>query len=198
MPKRENRKKRKKNQLGFTERQLKILLNYCKATRKDPRITYQKIHKYYSSYKLRQTTINLIQKGYTKEAITGPVLYANTGIEVSFMDDVDDPLRLLQKCETDTKTTLAFALDGHWSFIQFKHGANTLQYADSIIPYSYNTSGYDIEDLVFDEKGDLPKDVYPHGWSDWHWKLYSMMASPREVTFKYVMRVFKNSFNIPM
>lgn len=182
------RRKKKRNRLGFTERQLKILLNYCKATRGDPRITYQQVHKYYSSYARRQTTINLIHKGYKKEVITGPVLYANTGIEVSFLKDVDDPINLLNKCEKDNKTTLAFALDGHWSFIWFKHGANTLQYADAILPHSYSNNRYQIEDITFNEKGLLPEDMYPHRWSKCHWKIYQMMASPRDVMFKDVVK----------
>ena len=178
----------KKNKLGFTERQLKVLLNYCNAVRKEPRIPYQKIHKYYSSYRRRKSTIDLIQKAYAREVVTGPVLYANIGIEVSFMDDVDNPMELLQKCEKDNETTLAYALDGHWSFIQFKRGASTLQYTDSIIPRSYPDSNCHIEDIMFDEKGQLPTDLYPHGWSDGHWEIFRSMRTPRNVTLKEIVK----------
>jgi hypothetical protein len=177
-----------RNELGFTEKQLRILLNYCKATRKDPRISYQKIHRSFSPYSRRKSTVDLIKKGYEKEVITGPVLYANIGIEVTFMDNVGDPMKLLQEYEKDNETTLAYALDGQWSFIHFKRGASTLQYANSTIPLSYPDSNYHIEDISFDEKGQLPVDLYPHRWLEEHWEIYKIMASPRNVTLREVSK----------
>jgi len=179
-------KKKKKNKLGFTKKQLSILLNYCVATRGEPKITYKSVHKNYTTYSRRKSTTDLIKKAYEKEVVTGPFLYVDTGIHVSFMDDVDNPMELLEKYEKDDNTTLAYALHGDWNFIRFERGASTLQYSDSIIPNSYPNSGYHIEDLTFDKKGQLPRDPYPHGWLDEHWGVYNCMRAPREVTYREV------------
>lgn len=166
---------------GFKETHFKTLLTYCKMTKKDPRITYTKFHKTVHPYSRTQTTIDLINAAYKKEVITGPVLYANVGIDVSFLKDIDDPLGLLEKCENDGETTLAFALRGDWSFIRFKYGASMLEFTDAILPYAYTNSNCYIEDIFFHEKGKLPRDPYPHGWSDEHWEIYRLMGSPRDV-----------------
>ncbi|MGD2251109.1 MAG: hypothetical protein PVF58_22150 [Candidatus Methanofastidiosia archaeon] len=179
MPK-ETKVKRKKNKMGFTEKQLKILLNYCKAALREPRITYRAVHKRLTKYVRLDSTIALLKKAYEREVITGPFLYANTGVEVSFMNDIDDPLGYLRECKKDPKIIQAYALHGDWKFIQFKKGANTLQYVDSVLPHKVS-NGYHIEDLTFEEKGKLPTDPYPHGWSDKHWKLFEVMSSPRKV-----------------
>lgn len=92
-------KKKKKNKLGFTKKQLSILLNYCVATRGEPKITYKSVHKNYTTYSRRKSTTDLIKKAYEKEVVTGPFLYVDTGIHVSFMDDVDNPMELLEKYE---------------------------------------------------------------------------------------------------
>ncbi|MGD2247642.1 MAG: hypothetical protein PVF58_04490 [Candidatus Methanofastidiosia archaeon] len=174
-------KRGKKNQMGFTEKQLKFLLNYCKVTRKEPCITYQKFRKYYTTYSRRKSAADLIKKAYKREVITGPFLYANTGIEVEFFEDINDPMELLKEYENDDNTTLAYALHGDWNFIHFKRGASILQYADSIIPESISNGN--IEDISFHEKGTLSSDVYPHGWLDEHWHVYNAMRTPRDITY---------------
>jgi hypothetical protein len=176
----------KKNSLGFMENQLKILLNYCKAVRNTPRLSYNKFHRQYSPYSRIQSTIELVNKAYRRGAISGPFLYANAGIEVHLMDDVDNPRELLEECKNDEKTTIAIALRGEWSFIRFQYGASMLQYADSIIPNC--VSNNDIGNLTIDEqgKGRLPLDPYPHGWSEDHWNVYGSMGSPRDTTYRKV------------
>jgi hypothetical protein len=175
----------KKNSLGFMENQLKILLNYCKAVRNTPRLSYNKFHRQYSPYSRIQSTVELANKAYRRGAISGPFLYANVGIEVHLMDDVDNPRELLEECKNDEKTTMAIALRGEWSFIQFQYGASMLQYMDQIVPnyYSPRLNG-SIEDLNPKEKGRLPTDLYPHGWLEEHWKIYDLMSAPRKVSFR--------------
>lgn len=172
---------------GFKEKHLKILLNYCKMTKIDPRVKYSEFHKKYHPYSRVQSTVDLINAAYAQDVILDPVLYANVGIEVEFMEKVADPLNLLKKCQKDKKTTLAYALYGGWSFIQFKYGANMLTFADSIIPHSYSNAERYIENITFPEqKGKLPEDPYPHGWDEFHWDLYNAMRIPRLQTFRDV------------
>lgn len=169
---------------GFKEKHLKILLNYCKMTKIDPRIKYTQFHRKYHPYFREQSTMDLINAAYAQEVIIGPTLYANIGIEVNLMNDVDDPLGYLEECRKNKKTTLAYALHGDWSFIHFKYGANMLKFADSILPHSYSNSGKHIENIVIEEKKrKLPEDPYPHGWSDEHWDTYRVLRKPRAVSF---------------
>ncbi len=168
---------------GFKEKHLKILLNYCKMNRIDPRVRYSQFHRKYHPYSREQSTVDLINAAYAHEIITGPVLYANVGIEVNLMDNIDDPLEYLKECKKDEKTTLAYALHGDWSFIQFRYGASMLEFTDSILPHSYPTGKY-VEDIKIEEqKGKLPKDPYPHGWLDEHWNLYRILGMPRSLSF---------------
>ena len=172
---------------GFKEKHLKILLNYCKMTKVNPRIEYSKFHKIYHPYSREQSTIDLINAAYKQRVITGPVLYANVGIEVELLDDVDDPLDYLRICKEDKKTTLAYALHGDWSFIRFKYGASMLDFADAVLPHSYPNSGKYIEYIKIEEKkGKVPEDPYPHGWSDEHWEIYRILGAPRSLTFRDV------------
>jgi hypothetical protein len=160
-------------------------LNYCKRIRKQPRIRYSEFHAKYHPYSRKQSTADLINAAYEHRVVTGPVLYANTGIEVKLFDNMDDPLEYLEECKRDKKTTLAYALYGDWSFVHFRYGANMLDFADSIIPNSYSNSGRYIEDIRIEEqKGKLPQDAYPHGWSDEHWNLYNIFRMPRSLTFR--------------
>ncbi len=170
---------------GFKEKHLKTLLNYCKMTKINPRIEYSKFHRKYKPYSREQSTIDLINAAYNQGVITGPVLYANVGIEVELLGYVDDPLEYLKICKEDKKTTLAYALHGDWSFIRFKYGASMLDFADSVLPNAYPNSGKYIEHIEIEEKkGTLPQDPYPHGWSDEHWNIYKSLRMPRSKTFR--------------
>ena len=120
--------------------------------------------------------------------ITGPVIYANVGIEVEFFDSLDDPVRFLHECEQDNETTLAFALYGDWSFIRFRYGAAMLEFTDSILPHTYSGDNSFLEDIYIDEKGKLPVDPYPHGWSDDHWEIYRLMGAPRNHKIRNVIK----------
>ncbi|MGD2250393.1 MAG: hypothetical protein PVF58_18510 [Candidatus Methanofastidiosia archaeon] len=173
-----------KNEVGFTEKHLKILLTYCKTIRKNPKLSYNTFHKEYHPYSRIQSTVTLINKAYKKGVVYGPLLYANVGIEVHLMDDIDNPSKFLEECKNDEKTTMAIPLRGEWSFIHFKYGASMLTYMDQILPGFYSSSNECIENLCVTKKGVLPIDLYPHGWSETHWKIYELMYSPRDCTFK--------------
>ncbi len=181
-------------ELRFTSKHYNLLLDYCKAMKIDPRMSYAQFHKKYSYYDRRQSTIDLINKAYRKKVVIGPDLYANVGIEIEFFEDLNDPLAFLDKCEKDNETTLAFALHGDWSFIRFKYGASMLEFTDSILPYSYSENNFFIENISFDEKGKLPRDPYPHRWSDDHWEIYRLMRKPREVKIKNVLKYVEISW----
>ena len=100
---------------------------------------------------------------------------------------MDDPIGHLIKCTKDPEITLAYALQGDWSFIQFRYGASTLKYADLILPHSYPSSSKYIEDIeIRDQKGKIPNDPFPHGWLDEHWDVYHILRKPRLLSFRNV------------
>ncbi|MBU7027211.1 MAG: hypothetical protein HXS48_09730 [Theionarchaea archaeon] len=177
-------KQKKKNPAGFTERQLRLLLNYCYATRQNPRMTISRIHKDYSSYLRRKSTTDIINKAYAKKVINGPILFVNSGIEVCLMNDVDNPREFFENCKKDEKTTLAFVSHGYWPIFLCKRGANTLQYHDSILPNNGCISDKKIENIFFEEKGTLPIDLYPHKWFEEQWNTYYCMKYPRNLTYR--------------
>lgn len=175
----------KKFKHGFKEKHLKILLNFCKMAKSDPRIEHSTFHKKYHPYTRRQSTADLINAAYHHRIITGPVIYSNIGIDVRITNDIDDPLGYLDEVEKDEKTTLAYALQGDWSFIQFRYGASTLKYADLILPHSFPNSCKFIDDIrIKEHKGKIPEDPYPHGWTDEHWNVYWTLRNPRALTFR--------------
>lgn len=177
-------KPKKKNPAGFTERQLRLLLDYCYATRQNPKLSISEIHRNYSSYSRRKTTSDTIIKGYIGKVITGPVLFTNSGIEVSLINDVNNPREFFENCKKDEKTTLAVVSHGYWSIFLCKRGANTLQYHDSILPNNGGISDNRVEKIFFEEEGTLPTDLYPHGWFEEHWNTYYCMKYPRNKTFR--------------
>ena len=176
----------KKNSLGFTKGHLKLLLNYCIATRKKPRMPHNEFHRKYSYYFRKKSTAELINKGYERKAIADPMLYANIGFDVTILNNVDNLGELLKECEEDPKTKFALALRGELSFIRFRRGPSTLSFYQNIIPNFYSDSDNCIENLNIEEKGKLPRDPYPHGWSEEHWAIYEVLRFPRRKTFREV------------
>jgi hypothetical protein len=177
-------KRKKKNPAGFTERQLKLLLDYCYAARQNPKVPTSKIHRNYSSYSRRKSITDIINKAYMRKVITGPVLFTNSGIEVSLINDVSNPREFFENCKKDEKTTLAVVSHGYWSIFLCKRGANTLQYHDSILPNNRCISHNKAEKIFFEEGGTLPTDLYPHKWFEEHWNIYYCMKYPRNKTFR--------------
>jgi hypothetical protein len=184
----------KKNSAGFTESQLELLLNYCRAVRENPVIPFSVFHGRYSTYSRKKSTIDLIRKGYFKSVVTGPILFANAGIEVFLSNDSSNSKELFEECKKDEKTTLALILHGYWTNFQCKRGASTLQYHDTILPNSARFSDEKDKDLLVDIKGKLPDDPYPKRWHDLHWKIYYSMKHPRNKTYREVGKEIKSSW----
>ena len=71
-------------------------------TKVDPRIECSKFHREYHPYSREQSTTDLINAAYKKGVSTGPVLYANVGIEVELLDSIDDPLEFFRTVGNET------------------------------------------------------------------------------------------------
>ncbi len=181
--------KKEKNIAGFSKKHLQLLLHYCIATRKDPRMYFNLFHRKYSSYSRVQSTIDLIRRAEKQEVIAEPMIYANVGIEVEILKDINDPRRLLEECENNPNIRLAYSLcEGNRRiFIIFKRGASLLSFYQNVIP-SFYFEDSSIEGVVFREKGELPRDPYPHGWTRNHWAIYESLRFPRRETFRNVGR----------
>lgn len=173
-----------KNIVGFTDKQLKLILNYCRATVDNPRIPYNKFHSKYSSYSRKQSTAGLINKAYEKTVITGPFLYCSNNLEVVLLDDIKNPLRYWREHKDNPDIPFSMALQGDWDYIAFKKGANTLEYTETPIPFY--PALYNLEDIYFEEKGELERDNYPHGWDEMDWKTYDAMRVPRKKSYQAV------------
>lgn len=182
----ERKENLKKNDAGFTRDQLRILLTFCKVVRENPKMPFSFLHKKYSPYSRQKSTIDLINRAYTRGVITGPILFSNIGIEVSLLNKVGNPKELFEKCKEDSKTTLALILHGYWNIFRCRYGASTLQYHDTLLPNNLQNSDERIKNLSIDEKGKLPTDPYPKGWSDIHWRIYYSMKHPRKKTYREV------------
>lgn len=177
-------KQKKKNPAGFSERQLRLLLNYCNAVKQKPKMPVSEIHKKYSTYSRTKSVSDAINKAYKEKVVTGPELFVNGGIEISLINDLNNPREFFEKCKNDEKTTFAVVSHGHWPIFLCKIGANTLQYYDSILPNNGRITNKKVEKIFFPEKGKLPIDSYPHRWFEEHWKTYYCMKYPRNITFR--------------
>lgn len=176
--------KKKKNKLGFTEKQLHLVLDFCRAVEKNPRTQYVKFHNVYSYYPRKQSTYDLLNKAYRNNVIVGPYLFCNRGIEIYFLDDVKKPLKMLKNMKSDESIIYRCALMGDYNFMYTKYGANILECARTIMPTKI--TGIKIEDLYFNERGTLERDCYPTGWDETDWDIYETMREPRRRTFTEV------------
>lgn len=174
--------KEKRNPLGFTEKQLKIILDFCRVVTKDPKIFCSEFHRKYNPYSRKQTTIDLIYKAYKKSVLIGPYLFCNKGYEVTLLKGVENPFELLKEKKKDKAITYVAALFGEWDFMYINRGASLLEYAQTIIPN--RLSNKRLETIYFDEPGKLKRDPYPTGWDEMDWKIYDLMGDPRAVTFR--------------
>ncbi len=181
-----------KNPLGFTQKQLKIILDYCRKTRINPRIPYNEFHRKYSSYFRKQSTIDLLNRAYESYVVLGPRLFCNRGLEVTLIKDDRNPHELISEIRRENKKykkqyekdkyTYAIALSGEWSFMSLKLGASILEFADTPIPTF--PSNYSVEDLMFDQIGLLDRDPYPQFEDELDMEIYELMKSPRKITFR--------------
>ena len=172
-----------KNRLGFTQKQLKTILDFCTEAGKEPRLSYSEFHRRYNPYSRKQSTIKLLNKAYSRTVITGPFIYCNRGIEVTLIKDERSPLKMLKEKKHDNETNYAIALSGDWSLISFKYGASTLEHTCTVIPASLSSTQVEVEDLMFYEEGKLEPDPYPHGWDELDWSIYELLDYPREVSY---------------
>jgi hypothetical protein len=171
--------------LGFSQKQLEMILRFCKVANNDPKIFYSEFHRKYSPFSRVQSTINTINKAYQEIVLSGPFIYCNNNIDVILMEECEcDPHELLAERENDPNSYFTMALYGDWEFICFHKGASMLQYADVITPVDLTQRK--VKDLYFDEPGKLERDPYPCGWDELDWELYGIMGEPRKITFREV------------
>lgn len=167
--------------LEWNARQLETLYKFYLSLNTDPRIPINRFHNEVNLYRRRSTTEKLIREAFEYAVINGPILYCNNGIEVDFFDDVSNPQKMLEKVKKDKRTLSAFALSGDWDFIWFRRGASLLNYIDAVQP-SFKSS-IRLEEIFFDQKGEILEDPYPHGWDEMDWRVYHAMRLPRTRTY---------------
>lgn len=78
-------RKRNRNPLGFTVRQLGVILDFYREFAEDPRISFGKFHRKDSPYSRTQSTIDLLNKAYKEYVLIGPYIYCNSGIDVTLL-----------------------------------------------------------------------------------------------------------------
>jgi len=174
----------KKNVIGFTDKQLSLLLNYCRATLNNPRIPYNKFHSKYSFYSRKQSTADLISKAYEKVVVTGPFLYCSSNLEVVLLDNINNPLKHWKEQKSNPNIPFSMALQGDWDYLAFKRGANTLDYTETPIP-SFPAL-CTLENIYFEEEGILTRDKYPHGWDEVDWEVFGAMRRARAESYKAI------------
>lgn len=176
-----------KNKLRYTEKQLSIVLSFCKAIEKDPRISYSEFHRKTGDYSRKQSTIDLLNKAYQQNVIVGPYIYCNRNLEVNLQKNDRNPFKLLEEAKKNKEITFALALGGDWSFLSLKRtngSKNILNHVSTIIP-NHNAK-CKIKDLYFEEEGKLDNDPCPQGWDELDWKVYGEMGAPRKVSITEV------------
>lgn len=166
---------------GFSPKQLILIRNFCARVSEKPRLSLARFHKE-SPYTRKKTTMDIIYKAFQKRVIIGPYLFCNSNIEVELIDDLKNPVNYWKKHREDPGINLCLALKGDWSYICFKMGASMLEYTSTPLP-SYPALCR-IEDIHFEEKGELPRDPYPHGWDKREWDVYNAMGEARKKTYR--------------
>lgn len=174
-------RKRDRNLLGFTDKQLGVILDFYRKFSEDPRISFGKFHRKDSPYSRKQSTIDLLNKAYKEYVLIGPYIYCNSGIDVTLLKTNKKPSKLLNEAKKSKEVTFAMTLKGDWSFLCLKRGRCSLNHVSTITPNFLSRNR--IEELMFDEPGKLPSDPFPTGWDELDWDIYNRMGAPREVTF---------------
>ena len=144
---------------------------------KHPRLSHNKIHEKYSGYKTKRATYRLLNDMRESKVVVGPRIWCNSGYEVELRKDTnEDPLVLYERLIKDPTVSYIMALEGHYSFLIFRHGASILKHARAIMPnYPAKKTLYDINPV---EKGNLPVDHYPRKWDEIDWQVYELMRDP--------------------
>lgn len=163
--------------------QLESIFSFVAAYYENPRISVRELHRKYSHYAYRNSTLKLLRFARREKVIMGPRIWCNSGLDVEVHMNEDDPLLLLEKSVERPEVTYMTALIGQFSRIVFKVGASTLQYAESILPvYPAKKT---VDEIRLEKRGKLPEDSYPHNWDQLDWDVYRLMKDP-SVSFSRV------------
>lgn len=157
---------------------LNAIYRFHNAYLQKPRISGREIHKKYSPYRCRETTLSAIDDALKNQILIGPYIYCNRRESVTILKNVDNPLDLLEEKEKDPLTTYAVALCGYYSFLLFSldNAPHKLTYAEIINP-SF-PARMRLEELTFDRAGNLEPDPLPDSWSECDWEVYHKMRDP--------------------
>lgn len=157
------------------------MYNFSSEILKEPRMRVRAFHRKYKPFRRKETTNEWINKAFENLIIHGPFLFCNNNIDVSLLKTDRIPFDLYEEKRNDPTTTKLILLTGDWSLLWFHKGASILQYTNTIFPqYPSKTK---LEDIIFDEKGKLKRDPYPHGWDAFDWGIYDEMRDIRKYTY---------------
>jgi hypothetical protein len=159
---------------------LNTIYDIYRAILANPRTSMLDIHNNISSYRSRNTTIELVKWAREEQIITGPYLYCNSHARVTLVKGVDNPLKAFQEVKKDPSVTYAILLCGEYSLLKVTRGGDerghVLTNSDIIIPQFNGKEMFDVDDIQ--EEGKLPEDPYPESWDSMDWKVYSAMGDP--------------------
>ena len=169
----------------FTVSQLKTVYGFMTAFEKNPRITFKKLHKEYSTYQALKSIIDLYRKASDCKILLAPSILINAHIDVEIIKDNEtspsDLFILWNEKLKKSEVKYAVLLKGAHSLLIFKKGATLLTYAEAIKP-SFPSSKK-IEDIQPEEVGKLPCDLYPNNWNELDWKVYEYLKYPRSLSY---------------
>lgn len=162
----------------FTSTHLKIIYDFGRELLTTPRIPVATFHRTYKPYRRRKTTTDLIKDAFNDIILFGPILFCNNNLELSLIKKDEIPFDLYEEKKKDLKTATVTVMSGDWSLLWIHKGASTLKYVNVTYPTYPGTMS--LENLIFDEKGKIESDPYPHCWDDLDWKIYDEMRKVRE------------------
>ena len=163
--------------------QTHILYEYYLELLKNPRLSWREFHRKYSPYRALNSTNALIHRGFNDEIITKPFIYCNYGLYLSIFDNIDNPLKLLEEKEKNSKITYAMALCGDQSFISVSTEkiGDPINYAEIITPL-YPSNKYGEWDAL-ETEGKLNSDDTPD-WDEMDWRVFHAMRNPMRSFFE--------------
>ncbi len=180
------RRKDRKNPIGFTPRQLGVILDFCRELPNDSRISYSKFHRKNGTYSRKQSTTKVLMDAYRRMVLTGPFLFCNHKINANLIKTDQPSSAIFEEKKRDPLTTLAIELDGAWKLVWFYKGESSLQYTNTTIP-NY-LSQRDIKQIYPEEIGAFETDAAPQGWDALDWEIFNLMRFPRKYSYVEVGR----------
>ncbi len=152
------------------------------------RISVKKFHKHHALPKGTKSTAKILQTARFQDILIGPFIYTNTGTDVELLSCGEKGISYWEKCTSDPSVTYAVLLSGAHSMVVFRNGANTLTFAEAIIPSFPGES--QISTLKPRESGRLWSDPYPHGWDELDWEVFHLMRNPQK-PFPEIARILR-------